>query len=633
MKKTSLYLLLICFSINSFAQFGVTIETSAFPTTFLPPPPPHFPVPNFWSHYGNIGNTEHSAVKVSTSQYADAIVSFYNVYGTPVNNVSSSLTWIVVTAPNGQILASERMGIVQFGGTPINFLDDRLFHIKAVKAHPSIPNLILFTGNALNPTDSKEYLVAGVFDLHTFTATTNYLDYPGSEGIVLSLLDHNANEVVVAGQSHSSGGLITALYDFNANQFTAQKHHSDYTFKVSDVCTSFNNAEVVIFSGIKTNSNANKNYCEYNNYPRQRHLELIEYNVASLSFNAVKEYYSPSMTRLGNVSSTITGDHHLFHIEKSTTTNTYIGSTNVFYHPSGPTSVSSQWVPALIEFDDNLNIIDAKSMYLTAADHDIVNPQLINLNNGSFAVGLNSWDNSSSGATALKRGIGAYKIDPTAIFANAPYTKQIDLNNGLYNNDFGNYKRYALSGDGDGLYLSVSTGPAGRIPAQGKDFAHIFGQDLTNTSFACGGPLAVRYRELCFETETKHPLLNASIPEVTNGHIITGTAHTAGIAYHCNTPSQQHFRKKQASVTLKESTLDQINLYPNPVKDILTISSEKALEQGARISVFDLTGRILKQLETTKLTTKIDVSDLSKGSYLLQITEGEETLTKRWVKQ
>lgn len=62
-----------------------------------------------------------------------------------------------------------------------------------------------------------------------------------------------------------------------------------------------------------------------------------------------------------------------------------------------------------------------------------------------------------------------------------------------------------------------------------------------------------------------------------------------------------------------------MSVYPNPVKDILSISAPA----GTDVYVKDLTGRVVLETETTSALTEVSVESLPKGIYLLSLTDGK----------
>jgi len=76
---------------------------------------------------------------------------------------------------------------------------------------------------------------------------------------------------------------------------------------------------------------------------------------------------------------------------------------------------------------------------------------------------------------------------------------------------------------------------------------------------------------------------------------------------------------------LAVSEIDEISVkyYPNPVTDILTVSSDKKVKQ---ISVYSITGQLLEEARHTNI---IDLSRLSSGAYFVKaIVEGKTETTK-----
>ncbi|MDR1876125.1 MAG: T9SS type A sorting domain-containing protein [Flavobacteriaceae bacterium] len=74
---------------------------------------------------------------------------------------------------------------------------------------------------------------------------------------------------------------------------------------------------------------------------------------------------------------------------------------------------------------------------------------------------------------------------------------------------------------------------------------------------------------------------------------------------------------------------DSFYLYPNPVKDILNIKSEKEISE---IKIYSVEGKLVKHSKT--LVDTVEVSSLDKGVYLLNITlKNGEKATKKFIKE
>jgi len=77
-------------------------------------------------------------------------------------------------------------------------------------------------------------------------------------------------------------------------------------------------------------------------------------------------------------------------------------------------------------------------------------------------------------------------------------------------------------------------------------------------------------------------------------------------------------------VTVVDEVIDgeKILIYPNPFLDYLTINLEGKLDKST-YCILDQTGRVVLNGELTHLATIIDVSQLSKGLYVIQINQGD----------
>ena len=76
-------------------------------------------------------------------------------------------------------------------------------------------------------------------------------------------------------------------------------------------------------------------------------------------------------------------------------------------------------------------------------------------------------------------------------------------------------------------------------------------------------------------------------------------------------------------------------IYPNPVKDYLIITSNATLS-NAQIRIIDQNGKVLYQQQVASLfagtSNKINVSNLNKGIYYLQVITGNGAQTTKFLK-
>ena len=90
-----------------------------------------------------------------------------------------------------------------------------------------------------------------------------------------------------------------------------------------------------------------------------------------------------------------------------------------------------------------------------------------------------------------------------------------------------------------------------------------------------------------------------------------------------------HVFTEGQSLSVIDQTLSDLLIYPNPVKNTLSISSNVNLE-GKIATVFNIEGkRILnKRLQDNTL----DVSPLEKGNYLLRLESNGKVFTTKFIK-
>lgn len=86
---------------------------------------------------------------------------------------------------------------------------------------------------------------------------------------------------------------------------------------------------------------------------------------------------------------------------------------------------------------------------------------------------------------------------------------------------------------------------------------------------------------------------------------------------------------EDASASLQQFFTENFNLYPNPTSDVLNISSKNGLEMK-EIKITDLSGRVVRTLNNV---STINVSDLSAGTYLIDITTNEGKASSKFVKK
>ena len=71
------------------------------------------------------------------------------------------------------------------------------------------------------------------------------------------------------------------------------------------------------------------------------------------------------------------------------------------------------------------------------------------------------------------------------------------------------------------------------------------------------------------------------------------------------------------------------SVYPNPVQDILNIQSAAVVDA---INVYDVLGKLVLQAQPARVSPSIDMSALTSGAYMVQVTIGNTTKTVKVVK-
>ena len=112
------------------------------------------------------------------------------------------------------------------------------------------------------------------------------------------------------------------------------------------------------------------------------------------------------------------------------------------------------------------------------------------------------------------------------------------------------------------------------------------------------------------------------------GDIISGTAD---IFFDFNPPITTNTVNTEVvePLSIGDYTKQTIQLFPNPANSKLVITSNKVID---RLTVIDINGRTLNEIQLSKLEYTLDVSSLTKGVYFLELQSGESKMTKKFIK-
>ena len=79
---------------------------------------------------------------------------------------------------------------------------------------------------------------------------------------------------------------------------------------------------------------------------------------------------------------------------------------------------------------------------------------------------------------------------------------------------------------------------------------------------------------------------------------------------------------------------EQINIYPNPANDNLTIDLKGySIKDKTTIGLYNITGELIKTQFIKSKLTQVNISDLSKGVYIIKVTNDIGVAVKRMVKE
>ena len=72
----------------------------------------------------------------------------------------------------------------------------------------------------------------------------------------------------------------------------------------------------------------------------------------------------------------------------------------------------------------------------------------------------------------------------------------------------------------------------------------------------------------------------------------------------------------------------QIQIYPNPATEFITLSTAKNINSNVQVNIVDVAGRLAHQVSYNNMQAsaphQIDISKLSKGVYFVKLSAGSE---------
>ena len=78
-----------------------------------------------------------------------------------------------------------------------------------------------------------------------------------------------------------------------------------------------------------------------------------------------------------------------------------------------------------------------------------------------------------------------------------------------------------------------------------------------------------------------------------------------------------------------EEMLANFNIYPNPATS--TVFVESSLNEKAQVSIIDLTGRCVKEVELSNHVSAINIEDIESGVYFITVEQNGNRLVEKLV--
>jgi hypothetical protein len=134
-----------------------------------------------------------------------------------------------------------------------------------------------------------------------------------------------------------------------------------------------------------------------------------------------------------------------------------------------------------------------------------------------------------------------------------------------------------------------------------------------------------------FNTNAKAQELNViagsgTYTETSGGSVAwtLGEVVTATLVYPNHAVTQGFHQSDLIVVGIETYNELDISVYPNPTRDFINITSS----ENARMTIYDIQGKLIDNMDVTSTTSQIDVSYLSRGTYTL-VFEANGALAKK----
>jgi hypothetical protein len=132
------------------------------------------------------------------------------------------------------------------------------------------------------------------------------------------------------------------------------------------------------------------------------------------------------------------------------------------------------------------------------------------------------------------------------------------------------------------------------------------------------------------------------INTVQTPYLLPGTGYTMSVRCNCefygvksvSDWSSIDFTTPYAnSVTKTNQSNVMIDVYPNPVKNTLTIRASGLLSKTGNALITDINGKVIKHIAIESEATEVNVSGLASGVYIIKYTNEQQSTTVKFTKE
>ena len=86
-------------------------------------------------------------------------------------------------------------------------------------------------------------------------------------------------------------------------------------------------------------------------------------------------------------------------------------------------------------------------------------------------------------------------------------------------------------------------------------------------------------------------------------------------------------------IYIERTSGSDFEIFPNPANDVLYLNFKMENYQNGNVSLFDLNGKLVQQSVLNYSNNKLNINDLQKGIYFIEVEVEGQILRKRILKQ